>query len=310
MPTVTVHTDEASWLAHRRQKLTSSDCCTLLGLGYGDANPFGLWYEKVHGDTFEMDADRRRRMEAGHHFEALMHRWTEQEIGEELYDLGDYAIVEHDGGILSCTTDRLLVADPAEPWGSHRAIVSFKTADRSAARGYQESKPFAYALTQAHVEMMCCGVDEGLIATSFGLGDAFVVTPIVRNDHMCEVITERAESFWPLVEREEVPPPEYIDESKAIGDALSLIYAGATGEAKVLGEEWGDLLLREQELRAEMKERSDELQKIKNLASRELEGASIGVVPGCPRKVRWAKRSGGGFYVDPWERWGVSFVKA
>lgn len=319
---LTVHDTPEPWLEHRRQGVTSSDIPALLGHGYAGRTIFHLYLDKIR--QAEEDPGMKWKFRCGHHMEPLIHERVEEETGWSLWDPGGYAVVEHPEGLLMATVDRLRIAPPGDqglrgdqPISAHpdgvvtwRAALEFKWFDRSIAAGFQSSKFFAYSLSQVTVAMMCCDVQEGAVVASFGQMDDFAVIPVVRSAAMEEIIWERAREFWAYVEAREVPGPQYVDESKAVGDALSEIYAGETGEVRELGEEWRERILRLKELREEKKELEDEYQEIRNLAARELEGASFGIVPGCERKLKWSKRKGGGFYVDPWEKWSVSDVKA
>lgn len=314
-PRLTVHPGPEPWLEHRRQGVTSSDIPALLGHGYAGRTIFHLYLDKIR--QAEEDPGKKWKFARGHAAEELISERTEEETGWTLYNPGDYAIIEHPEGLLMATVDRLRVTEPMPltgnqffDWSEVQAPVELKNFDRSAAQGFQSSKLFAYALAQNTQQMMCLGLHEGAIVVEFGLMDDFAVIPVVRSAAMEELIWERAREFWAYVEAREVPGPQYVDESKAVGDALSEIYAGETGEVRELGEEWRERILRLKEVREEKKKLEDEYQEIRNLAARELEGASFGVVPGCERKLKWGKQTGGGFYMDPWEKWSVSDVKA
>lgn len=314
-PRLTVHPGPEPWLEHRRRGVTSSDIPTLLGHGYAGRTIFHLYLDKIRQS--EEDPAKKWKFARGHAAEKLIAERVEEEAGWSLWDPGDYAIIEHPDGLLMATVDRLRVSEPlpltserAFDWSAVQAVVELKNFDRSAAQGFQSSKFFAYALAQNTQQMMCLGLYNGAIVVEFGLMDDFAVIPVVRSAAVEELIWERAREFWAYVEAREAPGPQYVDESKAVGEALSEIYAGEAGEVRELGEEWRERILRLKEVREETKKLEDEYQGIKNLAARELEGASFGVVPGCERKLKWSKRTGGGFYMDPWESWGVSDVKA
>lgn len=310
---LTLHAGERSWLAHRRLGVTSSDIPTLLGYGYAESNIFKLWWDKVHGpEPGDVEATRWK-FRCGHRMEPVIAERVEEEGGFHLYDPGDYAIVEHEGGILRATVDRLRIGDAPVAGMIHRAtaVHEFKWMDRSLARDYLDSKHFAYALAQVTTAMICCGLDEGEVDVAFGQMDEFQRVPVVRNAGLEELILERATEFWGYVERQEVPPARYVDESKAVGDALAAIYAGEREEVVELGAEWVERLARLKELPGEIRALEAEQQEIKNLLAHQLGEATIGIAPGSPWKAKYQLRRGGAESVDTrWERRVVSVVKA
>lgn len=326
MPKLTVHETAEPWLEHRRQGVTSSDIPTLLGHGYAGNNIFNLYLKKLRAEP--QDPAMRWRFRAGHHFEQLIAERVEEETGWSLWDPGDYAVVEHDEGLLLSTVDRLrmpsprdtawpLETEPARILPEALANLEFKTADRSARQGYQESKAFAYAMAQATAAMMCCNLQEGAVCTSFGLMDDFLIIPIVRSAALEAVIWERAREFWAYVEAREPPGPQFIDESREIGDALAEIYAEETGEVVELEEEWRPIVARLHELTGErgapgeIEVLKDEKQALQNRLAHRMGEATIGVLPGYPRKVKYHLRRGGAESVDTrWEKRILSLVKA
>lgn len=318
MPRLTVHATPEDWHAHRREGVTSSDIPTLLGYGYAGSNIFNLYLKKLRPEP--EDPGMRWRFRAGHHFEQLVAERVEEETGWNLWDPGDYAVIEHDEGLLRATVDRLrlrpggVAAAKRDEWSYLQiatAALEFKTADRAARQGYQDSKAFAYALAQATTAMMCCNLQEGALCVSFGLMDDFLVIPVVRSAALEEIILERAREFWAYVEARTPPGPQYIDESKAIGDALAEIYAEETGEVVELEPEWAETLERLAEIPKEVSKLTDEQQEKKNQLAHRLGTATIGVVPGCPKKAKYTLRRGGAESVDTrWEKRIITVVKA
>lgn len=331
-PVVTVHPDWESWLAARRQKLTSSDIPPLLGCYPSAAskerkNPYALWLQKT-GQATDDDPAMQLRFDLGRIVEPRIAEEVEKRTGVALEDLGDFTTVEERGGILMATPDRLIgpPASPELPWWSPdaelpsvfakvvagaRGTAEFKTDAVQQAKGWEESAKFDYALVQWHVSAMCCQKDEGLIATCFGMGLEFDVFPVVRSDDLCALIRERAEEFWDFVQRGEPPSSAYLDSSEAVGRALGEIYRQESGEEVELDpDEWLPLVEERFALKEAIKGHEERIREIDNLARATLGPATYGRIPGYGKRWQWAKEERKGYTVEASSRRALRLVKA
>lgn len=333
---ITVHHDEASWLAGRRKKLNASEVPALLGCypskqSEDFKNPYHLWRVKT-GQVEDQELEHLRlRFDLGHLVEDRVAREVEKRESVTLLDLGDYTTISE--GILSATTDRLIV--PAGLGGDWTAPVT--TSEEAAlshakmeaaieaatgvcqiksdgtiqeAGSWSEGGKFDYALVQIHVEMMVTGKQGGLLAALFGLGLGFEVWPVHRSPELVSLIEERAEEFWACVLSGTPPGDSFLSESEAIGRSLAAIYSKDSGEEVELDESAQLQLEHYEHVKDEIKRLEAEKTAIENQVKLRMEDATWAKIPGAEKRWQWKVEPRKGYTVEPSEPRTLRVVKA
>jgi predicted phage-related endonuclease len=304
--------DEASWLAARKKKITSSDVPGLLGCYPSEQarqhkNPYEIWLKKTSEEDEEPSRELRRRFEAGHLFERLMHQWTEEELDICLFDPGDYCVVER--GVLAATPDRYIVRDGGTVlWadgtleGALAGLAEFKSDAIFNSRAWQESGKLDYAVVQLTTALYCADLTEGVIAVSFGMGLDFQTHAVTLAPDLVSLIVERAEEFMEYVLLGTPPPSKYLDDSAAIGASLRKIYAKETGATIALPPgEHEALLVEYQEITAQAAALEKRKRAIQNEVMLAMGDAAEATIAGAPKKWRWQTQARKGYTVEPGE---------
>jgi len=273
---------EAEWLAERRRHVTSSDVATILGVSpYGNA--FDLWLQKVRGDDRDL-SKMRRRFEAGHHIEPLIAKWFAEDTGRTPFrPLDGYYLLTNPDLPWAAVTPDLLVIDGQGSDG----VVESKSAGMMDLSGYEEGPALRYATAQLHLPLLVCEMHQGWVATTFGMGNAFRVYPVERNEELAALIVERCEAFHRLIVAEEPPGEDFLRSGEGIGRALAKIYEGESGELVEIEERFAEMLER-REAALELKKGAErEIEEISNALKLRMGAATFARVPGYPKLAQW-----------------------
>lgn len=208
---------EESWLAARRQYVTSSDAPCLLGIGFGKRSapvhsPYELWLEKT-GRVPPSPPSDSLRLKVGLMLEPLCAQEHMRLHPEGAYTFPGRTL--YTNGWRACTPDGLKY----EPRTNNLiGGVEFKTV--SHADDWQDG-PSSYAIVQSHHHMLVTGTDTWEIGALFGLGERYQEWTIARNPELMASLEEAEEKFWQCVQSD--TPPE-MDGYHATRRAIEAMY--------------------------------------------------------------------------------------
>jgi predicted phage-related endonuclease len=283
---LTVHHDEASWLAARRLGIGSSDGPEILGRGY--RGPLSVYADKV------ADSPRQEptwAMRCGHAMEAAIAEEFSRETGLSLMDCGDYGLVSS-GEIawLAATPDRLVRREdwvsPPGLLSAAKAVLEIKTVNHFQRARWQD-EPSELALIQVQHQLLVLGLDEWHIAASIG-HDAPVRYQGERNEKFLAVYVVVLQEFWDRVQTR--CPPDNIDGSEATREALVRLYPKDRGLTISLPPEFVALDARREVLREQLKAAEEEKDIIDNQLRAAMGDAAYGTLPGVEYSLKTEDR--------------------
>jgi putative phage-type endonuclease len=221
---------DPNWLNIR--KLGSSDTATALGLN-PYKTPFKLWAELV-GITEREDLSGKESIEWGNILEPIIGEKTAARLGKGFKPNVD--IYQHD-------TIDYLTATPDFILDSGELLETKNTGLRQSALWGEESLP-DYAHCQAIHQMIVTGVHMVYVGALIG-GNNLQVRQVEYDEALANLILEKMQEFWGMVE-EETPPPITADDN----DFMYSIYPEESGETLILTPEYEEkieLLIRTKE---------------------------------------------------------------
>lgn len=284
---ISEYATEQEWLDARRRAITSSDVPTILGVS-PYSNPFQLWIEKTGGQGPRDDAKMRRRFRMGHHVEPLIAEWFAEDTGRSPFrPAPGYYLLTNPGLSWAAVTPDLLVIDGRGPDG----VVEGKSAGLMDLSGYEQSPALHYAVAQLHLPLLVCGMEQGWVATTFGMANAFKVYPTERNPELSDLIVERCSAFYRLIVEKEPPGEDFLRSGAEIGKALARIFSQETGETIELEGHFAEKAIRLEAARELKKGAEAEIEELTNEIKLRMGACTFGRIPGYARLVQWRKET-------------------
>ena len=131
-------------------------------------------------------------------------------------------------------------------------------------------------------------MDHGWIATTFGMGNAFKVFSVRRDEALSALIVERCQEFHRLLLAQRPPGEEWLTAGEAIGKALAKIFSNESGETIEIEESFAPMLESLDAARELKKGAEAEIEEITNALKLRMGVATVARVPGYPRLAKWA----------------------
>lgn len=213
---------EREWLEARKIGIGASEVAAIFGVGYASQSPVTVWASKTGRAETEITPELQRLFNRGHRLEPVIAAEFQDETGLISVDPGRYTIYRHPSiAWLFATLDRYTVHPEFGPIPVELKAVNGRF------RGdwnVDEEPPLKY-MVQCQTQMAVTGASHCYLVGLIG-GDELVVRLVERNQKFIDAMTGKLNEFWGYVERDEMPP---VDESEATKAMLGMIYPKDTG---------------------------------------------------------------------------------
>jgi len=267
-----VHSPE--WHAHRRRTIGASEIASILSAPGAYSTPLQVWAEKrgiFKEDEEEYDDSKKDWLHFGQALEPIIAAEFEKRAKK-------YAVVPEDRQFISvpypflgCSLDRWFL-DPeietVEMWPLDLKNTSIFMKDE-----WEGTVPLRYNV-QIQGQMAVTGADQAALAVLIG-GNQFKWALIERNQRFIDVMLEKLERFWEMVQSDVMPEPVAKDNEfmgQILGDekpetTMVLSPGIVTVDAEV------------QRIKAEIKELKAEQSKLEAKIKKEIGTNERGVLP-------------------------------
>lgn len=213
-------TDEAHWLALRREDLTSTDIAALFGLSPYKTH-FELWHEKKAGERVEFVENER--MKWGKRMEATVAAGIAEDQGWAVRPFKDYMRIE--GLRVGSSFDFRIISDGSgvpgnESFWHDDSILEIKCVDFLQFRdGWTIDEGFieapAHIELQAQHQMLVSGLKRAYIGVMVGGNDIRVIER-AADPQVHAGILAAAAAFWKSIDENNPPPPVMPDDAEAV----------------------------------------------------------------------------------------------
>lgn len=216
-----VHSPE--WHAHRRRAIGASEVASILGVPGAYQTPIQVWADKRGIELDEKDDDARNDWL---HFGQVM----EPIIAKEFERRTQFVVLPEDKQFISipfpflgCSLDRWFselekAATGADPLDLKNTSIFMR-------EEWDGMVPLRYNV-QIQAQMAVTGRDQGALAVLIG-GNQFKWAIIERNQRFIDLMLEKLDKFWQMVEQDIMPEPVAKDNS-VIGQILGQEDEGKT----------------------------------------------------------------------------------
>lgn len=214
---------ELAWLDARRQHVTASDFAALLGVD-PYRSIFSVWADKVQPPAHEDN----QAMRAGRKLEPVVAEMFAEDTGANVVDMGRWTLCVSTGAQHEAATlDRLLRMKGRQGTG----VLEIKAPGYLQAEKWAEGPPLP-VLIQVQAQLAVTGYQWAEVACLIG-GQDFRHFEVERNEELIEVMHDAVASFWPFVEKGEMPE---VDPSNATFEAVKRLYPRDTGRTVAIHE--------------------------------------------------------------------------
>ena len=276
---------DAAWLAARQTFIGASESASIIGCGYANQSPTGVWNAKVGGPKDDSGSPIMFRV--GKRKEPIIAELLAEEEGIETREPLARAYRSRIHPFLGASLDREAID---QEFGL--CPVELKNVGIHARKEWDGDVPLKYNVQTQH-QMLVTGAKVcylvGLIAD-----EELIVRRILRDNDFLAAFVVPLRQFWDCVESKTLPA---IDDSEATARALSLAYPRDSGATMVLPEDaaqWVDELARGKLQEKEGKARATAAS---NLLKAALGENSIGQLPDG-RCVTWKTQSRAAYEVE------------
>jgi len=214
-------THSSEWHAHRRLCIGASEVASILGAPGAYQTPLQVWAEKrglFEEDEEEYAKEKQDWLRFGNLLEPVIADEFEVRSGYPVTP-EDQQFISCQHGFLGCSLDRWTwIEDVRGPLDLKNTAIFFK-------EDWEDAAPLRYQI-QVQAQMAVTGADIGALAVLIG-GNQFRWTTIERNQRFINIMLEKVERFWEMVQNDEMPEPVAKDNS-FIGQLLGDETEGAT----------------------------------------------------------------------------------
>ena len=183
------------WMQDRQLGVGASEIAVLFGLSPWQSLR-ELWYEKVHGCSFDSGSEL---FHFGHEMEPLIAAEFERRTGEQVAQPAEMISVgsrPHHRASL----DRVVLED-----GKPAAALELKNLHEGRYAEYRASGPSTGYLLQLQYQMAVSQLDVGYLACLFG-GQKWACWRVMASPSVQREILRRVDEFWSYVESKTEPP--------------------------------------------------------------------------------------------------------
>jgi len=230
-----------AWHEHRRLCIGASEVSSILGAPGAYQTPLQVWADKR--GVFEEEEyadDKKDWLHFGNVLEPVISDEYEVRSGYPVA-VEDQQFISCEHHFLGCSLDRWTWVEGA------RGPLDLKNTSLFMKEDWEDAAPLRYQI-QVQAQMAVTGCDIGALAVLIG-GNQFKWTTIERNQRFIDIMLEKLERFWEMVQNDVMPEPVAKD-NKFIGQILGGETEGAT---IVLSPAIVDIDARLKEVKEEMK---------------------------------------------------------
>lgn len=276
---------DAAWLAARQTFIGASESASIIGCGYANQSPTGVWNAKVGGTKDDSGSPIMFRV--GKRKEPIIAELLAEEEGITTREPLARAYRSKIHPFLGASLDREAID---QEFGL--CPVELKNVGIHARKEWDGDVPLKYNVQTQH-QMLVTGAKVcylvGLIAD-----EELIVRRILRDNDFLAAFVVPLRQFWDCVETRTLPP---IDASEATARALSLAYPRDSGATIVLPAEATEWVEKMELAKAREKEVKAEATAASNLLKAALGENSIGQLPDG-RCVTWKTQNRGAYQVE------------
>lgn len=211
-----VHSPE--WHAHRRRTIGASEISSILCAPGAYSTPLQVWAEKrgiFKEDEDGYDDKKKDWLHFGQALEPIIAAEFEKRAIKYVVSPEDRQFISVPYPFLGCSLDRWFM-DPeietVEMWPLDLKNTSIFMKDE-----WEGTVPLRYNV-QIQGQMAVTGADQAALAVLIG-GNQFKWALIERNQRFIDVMLEKLERFWEMVQNDVMPEPEAKD-NQFIGEFL------------------------------------------------------------------------------------------
>lgn len=264
-----VHSPE--WHEHRRKAIGASEVASILGAPGAYQTPLQVWASK-RGITLDEKEDEAR--DDWLHFGQVL----EPVIADEFQKRSKLVVLPEDRQFISvphpflgCSLDRWFREETAKP--DDAGPLDLKNTSIFMRDEWDGTVPLRYNI-QVQAQMAVTGRDQGALAVLIG-GNQFKWSLIDRNQRFIDLMLEKLERFWEMVQRDIMPEPVAKD-NPLIGQIL-----GQEDEGKVIVLSPAIVQIDERlvEVKEEIKALNEEKAALEAKIKKEIGKAAAGMLP-------------------------------
>lgn len=264
-----VHSPE--WHEHRRQCIGASEVPAILGVPGAYGTPLQIWAEKRGIGLDDKDDDSKSELL---HFGLAL----EPVIADEFHRRTKFIVLPEDRQFISkpypflgCSLDRWFREETAKP--DDEDPLDLKNTSIFMREEWEGTVPLRYNV-QVQAQMAVTGRERAALAVLIG-GNQFRWAIIERNQRFIDLMLEKLDKFWELVQRDIMPEPVAKD-NPIIGQIL-----GHEDEGKVivLSPEIVHVDERLQEVKDQIKQLEEEKAALEAKIKKEIGTAAAGMLP-------------------------------
>lgn len=217
-----IHSPE--WYAHRQLCIGASEVASILCAPGAFSTPLQVWAEKR--GVMEHDEPTKEDLKERLHFGLAL----EPIIADEFSKRAGFVVLPEDKQFISvpypflgCSLDRWFreAGVPEE----EKDPLDLKNAAIFVKEEWEGTVPLKYNI-QVQAQMAVTGRDRAALAVLIG-GNQFKWAIIERNEHFIEVMLEKLQKFWEMVQND-VMPEAVAKDNRYIGELLGKEKPGAT----------------------------------------------------------------------------------
>lgn len=262
-----VHSPE--WHEHRRRCIGASEVAAILGVPGAYGTALQVWANKRGIDLGE-DNDEKEWLHFGLALEPV--------IADEFQRRSNYVVLPEDRQFIStaypflgCSLDRWFREETAKP--DTEDPLDLKNTSVFMREEWEGMIPLRYNV-QVQAQMAVTGRERAALAVLIG-GNQFKWAVIERNQRFIDLMLEKLDKFWQMVQRDIMPEPEAKD-NPIIGQIL-----GQEDEGKVIVLSPGIVKVDErlQQVKEEIKALEQEKAKLEATIKKEIGTAAAGMLP-------------------------------
>ena len=264
-----VHSPE--WHEHRRRAIGASEVASILGAPGAYQTPLQVWASKRGIELDEKEDDAR---DDWLHFGQVL----EPVIAKEFERRTNFAVMPEDRQFIStlypflgCSLDRWFVDHKDKI--QNPDPLDLKNTSVFMREEWEGTVPLRYNI-QVQAQMAVTGRDQAALAVLIG-GNQFRWAVIERNQRFIDLMLEKLDKFWQMVQRDIMPEPVAKD-NPIIGQIL-----GHEDEGKVIVLSPGIVQVDERltQVKEEIKALEEEKAKLEAKIKKEIGTAAAGMLP-------------------------------
>ena len=278
---------ESEWLEDRRKSVGASETADVIGCGFADGGPAGVWERKTHPENDSYNDSELLAL--GRVIEPAVRQACREIRGMDVLDPIGREMWRHPAfPNMHATLDGLVVEPDATVGVLEAKNVSWGWDDWS-----NGNVPMRVQVQLQH-QLACTGLHHGYAAAIVG-GGKLQVTRLERNDEFIEAIAELIGEFWKCVESREVPP---LDDRPVTLEVLKRLHPDDNGETIMLPAVFDDTVAIWQEVKAELKELEKRERQLKAQIQSRIGDNTYGELP-SGLVISWKTHDRAGYEVAP-----------